>query len=212
MVSKSEIIDAIQSASNPEMFRELHWTGTFGQYLDLIIEKPAVLRNAHQRLFDMILKYGSEEVTIAKEKMSRYAFFSDPLGNGKDAIFGLEKSLATLVDHFKAAAHGYGSERRVLLLHGPVGSSKSTIVRLIKKGLEQYSRTEEGALYTFSWRVEEDGEEVIVPSPMHEEPLLLLPHATREQIIERINASWDADYKLRVEGEPSPVSRYYFEE
>ncbi|MEE8107354.1 MAG: serine protein kinase [Planctomycetota bacterium] len=212
MVSKSEIIDAIQSASDPEMFRELNWTGTFGQYLDLIIERPAVLRNAHQRLFDMILSHGSDVGTSAKEKMSRYTFFSDPLGKGKDAIFGLEKSLATLVDHFKAAAHGYGSERRVLLLHGPVGSSKSTIVRLIKKGLEEYSRTDDGALYTFSWRIDEDGEEVLVPSPMHEEPLLLLPHAAREQIIERINASWDREYKLRVEGEPSPVSRYYFDQ
>jgi serine protein kinase len=46
-----------------------------------------------------------------------------------------------LVNVFKSAAYGYGTEKRVLLLHGPVGSSKSTIVRLLKRGLEQYSRT-----------------------------------------------------------------------
>jgi serine protein kinase len=56
-----------------------------------------------------------------------------------------------LVDFFRSAAEGYGTDKRILLLHGPVGSSKSTIARLLKKGLEQYSGTDEGALYTFSW-------------------------------------------------------------
>ena len=56
-----------------------------------------------------------------------------------------------LVNVFKRAAQRYGTERRVILLHGPVGSSKSTIARLLKKGMEEYSRTPEGALYTFDW-------------------------------------------------------------
>ena len=56
-----------------------------------------------------------------------------------------------LVHVLKAAAEGYGPEKRVILLHGPVGSSKSTIARLLKKGLEHYSRTTDGALYTFDW-------------------------------------------------------------
>ena len=56
-----------------------------------------------------------------------------------------------LVHVLQGAAQGYGPEKRVILLHGPVGSSKSTIARLLKKGLEEYSRTPEGALYTFDW-------------------------------------------------------------
>ena len=52
-----------------------------------------------------------------------------------------------LVSVFKSAARGFGTERRVLLLHGPVGSAKSTITRLLKKGVEHYSRTSDGALY-----------------------------------------------------------------
>ena len=39
----------------------------------------------------------------------------------------------------------------MILLHGPVGSSKSTIARLLKRGIEEYSRTPEGALYTYDW-------------------------------------------------------------
>jgi serine protein kinase len=59
--------------------------------------------------------------------------------NGNDAVFGLDIPLMRLVNVFKSAAYGYGTEKRVLLLHGPVGSSKSTIARLLKRGMEQYS-------------------------------------------------------------------------
>ncbi len=58
MVKKSELVDAIASAANPDEFRELNWAGTFGQYLDIVIEHPMVLRTAHQRLYDMSLSYG----------------------------------------------------------------------------------------------------------------------------------------------------------
>jgi len=212
MVTKSELVDVIRSASNPQEFRELNWTGTFGQYLDIVVQQPGVLRTAHQRLYDMILSFGSEQTTVHKEKVTRYKFFADPLGQGRDAIFGLEKTLATLVDHFKSAAYGYGTERRVLLLHGPVGSSKSTIVRLLKRGLEHYSRTKEGAVYTFSWRIEEDGRELLIPDPMHDEPLRLLPEEARERILGRLAKGDENAYRIRVEGEPSPVSRYYMNE
>ena len=54
--------------------------------------------------------------------------------NGRDAVYGIDQSLTHLVDIFKSASRNYGTERRVILLHGPVGSAKSTIVRLLKKG------------------------------------------------------------------------------
>ncbi|HMP17035.1 MAG TPA: serine protein kinase, partial [Gemmatales bacterium] len=69
-----------------------------------------------------------------------------------DAIYGLDRTLSQLVNVFKSAALGYGTERRVILLHGPVGSAKSTIARLLKRGLEEYSRTDGGRLYSFSWK------------------------------------------------------------
>jgi len=212
MVSKSELVDVIRSASNPEEFRELHWKGTFGQYLDMVISNPDVIRTAHQRLYDMILSFGTREATVHKEKVTLYDFFDDPLGDGHDAIFGLERTLGTLVDCFKSAAYGYGTEKRVLLLHGPVGSSKSTIVRLLKRGLEHYSRTKEGALYSYAWRVEENGKEILVPSPMHDEPLRVLPKEARRRILDRLNADRGERYKLRCDGEPDPVSRYYMDQ
>src|SRR5690606_14593541 len=137
----------------------------------------------------------------------RYRFFGDVVEDGKDAVYGLERSLGNLMAVFKAAAHGFGSERRVLLLHGPVGSSKSTIVRLLKKGLEAYSRTPQGALYTFSWQI--DGE--VVPSPMNEEPLLLLPREVRNKVLGSLQKKVRTPYKLRQDFDLSPVSRFYLE-
>jgi serine protein kinase len=115
-----------------------------------------------------------------------------------------------LVNVFKAAALGYGTERRVLLLHGPVGSSKSTIARLLKRGVERYSRTDAGALYTFGWK-EPDGS--ITWDPMNGEPLQLVPTADREEVCAALNQGrGEFDYKVEITGDVCPLSRWYFQD
>jgi serine protein kinase len=207
MKSVSELLDLVTKDEDVQLFRDLHWEGSFSEYLEVAIENPMVARNAFQRLYDMILSYGYEEFTEHQEKVTRYNFFSDPFDRGRDAIFGLEKSLTRLVGHVKAAAAGYGTERRILLLHGPVGSSKSTIVRMMKKGLEAYSKTPEGALYTYGWKI--DGEEELTPCPMNEEPLRLVPAKARGQIMAELNAKANLGYRLEVEGGLCPACRLY---
>ncbi|HEV3026672.1 MAG TPA: serine protein kinase, partial [Planctomycetota bacterium] len=202
----NRLLGVIDKALDKRAYQELHWEGTFEDYLKIIADHPRAVRNAFQRVYDMILSYGSETYSENRETRLRYNFFKDPMGAGKDSIFGLEDSLTHLVNAIKSAAHGYGTERRILLLHGPVGSSKSTIARLIKKGLEVYSRTREGALYSFAWK---DGEEW-VECPMHEEPLRLLPLDAREQILKEINRSFEGGYPLKVEGELCPSCRRNF--
>ncbi|MCA9638953.1 MAG: serine protein kinase, partial [Myxococcales bacterium] len=140
--------------------------------------------------------------------MIRYRFFSDPIADGHDAIFGLEQPLMRLVGVLKSAALGFGTEKRVILLHGPVGSSKSTIARMIKKGLEHYTRTDAGALYTFQWRVDEKDE--WEDSPMHEEPLKLIPPDVRQEFIDKLLEGKDLRYPVVVKGDLDPASRFYF--
>jgi serine protein kinase len=193
-----------------DRFREQHWTGGFWDYLAMVAETPQVTRNAFQRLYDMVLSYGTEEVTQYKEKLIRYKFFSDPIENGTDAIFGLEKSLMALVNFFKSAASGYGTERRVLLLHGPVGSSKSTIMRLLKKGLEEYSKTPEGMLFSHGWTDVEGKAGEYCACPMHEEPLKLLPKKARQAAIDEINKMHRGVFRVAVEGELCPFCRKHF--
>ncbi len=146
-----ELTSQIAQLQDYDLYRDLSWEGTFEEYLQIIRERPKVTRNAFQRVYDMVLSYGTDEYVDNKKKLTRYHFFQDPIDHGKDAVFGLDIPLMRLMNVLKAASEGYGPEKRVILLHGPVGSSKSTIARMLKKGLEAYSRTPDGALYTFKW-------------------------------------------------------------
>ena len=113
-----------------------------------------------------------------------------------------------LVNVLKSAAQGYGTERRVLLLHGPVGSSKSTIARLLKKGLEHYSQTDDGALYTFGWqRRRRRRRGPLDHCPMHEEPLHLIPAGVPRRRAGRAQrrASSRDDFRSTIEGDLCPV-------
>lgn len=214
MAAGTDLIALVAARQNLEEYQKTHWNGTFVEYLDIVRARPDVTRTAYQRLYDMILGFGSDQVETNKEKHARYRFFDDPIDDGKDAVFGLDKTLLSLVNVLKSAAHGYGTERRVLLLHGPVGSSKSTIVRLLKKGLEHYSRTDEGALYTFQWREEgPDGSEIWTDCPMHEEPLRLVPTEHRASFLEALTAdSEPATYGLSIGGDLCPYCRQTFNE
>jgi serine protein kinase len=208
MSDQQELLDLIRERIDPRVFREHHWEGSFSEYIDRVCQNPAIARNAFQRIYDMILYFGTERYSRFKEECTRYGFFADPIDTGVDAIFGLEPALMTLVDFFKSASQGYGTDRRILLLHGPVGSSKSTIVRLLKKGLEHYSRLEEGQMYTFSWMVtDEDGHTVEHPCPMHEEPLRLVPRPARPDVLARINQRIADNRRITIEGDLDPFCR-----
>ncbi|MCZ6598912.1 MAG: serine protein kinase [Planctomycetota bacterium] len=199
------IFDLIQGRLDRESWEELSWEGSYQDYLALVEHNPSVARNAWQRLLDMIEFHGYEQPT-RRGGSKRWRIFDDPFDGGRDAVYGLDESLDQLVRTIRAGAQGLGPEKRVLLLHGPVGSAKSTIVRILKRGLEQYSRTEAGMLCTFEWRV--DGE--TVRSPMHQEPLLLVPDEAREALESRLNEGFSKDYRIAVRGELDPVSRYYY--
>jgi serine protein kinase len=210
-----DIVQRIRERQNPSLYQDLHWEGSLPEYLELVQQNPYVARNAFQRIYDMIVSFGTRKYTEYKKEIIHYNFFDDPIGGGRDAIFGLDLALMKFVQVLKAAAMGYGPERRVLLLHGPVGSSKSTIARLLKRGLEHYSRTPEGALYTFSWvDAEVDLPDAVaghvLPCPMHEDPLRLVPSEFRGEFLEALNQRLSGDRKLAIDGELCPACRHVY--
>jgi serine protein kinase len=206
----SKLFARIRELHSGERFRNLNWTGTFQDYLQIVEKDPRVLRNAFQRLYDMIVSYGTTEYEEHKEKIIHYHFFDDPLHDGQDAVYGLDRPLMKLVNLFKSAAKGYGTQNRVILLHGPVGSAKSTIVRLLKKGLEDYSKTEDGALYSFSWRVvDENGQEQWEDCPMHEDPIHLIPLEFRKQVFDEMGLDL-SDNPSAMQGDLCPFCRFYY--
>ena len=212
----TELLTKIAQLHDVAEYRELNWEGSFEAYLKIVGEDPNVARTAYQRVYDMILAYGTEEYIDNKKRITRYLFFSDPRRGGKDAIFGLDIPLMRLVNVFKSAANEYGTEKRITLLHGPVGSSKSTIARLIKLGLEEYSRTDEGRLFTFYWKMPEElyhltGGVPRLDDPMNEDPLKLIPQEWRPEALGELNID-KSRYEVRVRGDLNPASRYIYNE
>jgi serine protein kinase len=209
MSTGKAVLQSMRGELNLGDYRKKHWEGSFEQYLDIVREHPEVVRTAYQRLYDMILSHGTEEYYENKEKHQRFKFFTDHAENYGDAIYGLDRILLSLVNAFKSAAFEYGTERRVLLLHGPVGSSKSTIARLLKRGMEEYSRTDEGALYTFAWKGP-DG--TWLKDPMHSEPLQLIPIDMRDMVLAQLEGGAKSRYPIQIKGELCPFSRHMFNE
>ncbi len=158
--------------------RELQWEGTFAQYFEIATKKQEVTRLAHERIYHMIM---DADIETARSGEPRYNFFSEE-------IFGIEKPLQQIVEYFHSAAQRLEVRKRILLLMGPVGGGKSTIVYLIKRGLEAYSRINEGALYS------------IRDCPMHEEPLHLIPNDLRPDV--------EKEFGLYIEGDLCPHCRY----
>jgi serine protein kinase len=207
------VIERAKENLDRDMYRELHWTGSFTEYLDLVQRDPKVTRSAFERIYQMLLAGGTREYVDSKKKVLHYNFFDDETSQGTDAIYGLDIPLMKLANIFKSAAQRYGTERRVILLHGPVGSSKSTIARLLKRGLEEYARQPEGALYTYGWIRDLERPNEVVPCPMHEEPLHLVPFFLRPMITEQLNSDHkESDHEVRIEGALCPFCRQEYKE
>src|SRR5215210_6883371 len=129
----------------------LEWEGTFADYFEIVKHQPQVTQLAHARIYNMLMSKGVE---VGSRGETRYNFFADE-------IFGLERPLQQIVEYFSSGAQRLEVRKRILLLMGPVGGGKSTIVSMLKRWLEQYTRTETGGVYA------------IRDCPMHEEPLHL---------------------------------------
>ena len=210
MATATAILDGLRSHLDTSEYKKLHWEGTFADYLNIVLETPGVTRSSYQRLYDMILSHGTDDVYENKDKITRFKFFTEFATRHGDGIYGLDRPLMQLVNTFKSAALGYGTERRVILLHGPVGSAKSTIARLLKRGLEEYSRADAGQLFSFAWK-NPDGSGW-TKDPMHGEPLQLIPDEHRSTLLSELNDRCKKPYAydIRIKGDLSPFSRYEF--
>ncbi|GIP05039.1 MULTISPECIES: PrkA family serine protein kinase [Paenibacillus] len=153
----------------------LAWSGTFREYIEILKKDPSPAMTAHARVYDMIESYGFEESGGQK----KYKFF-------EQEIFGLDRAVEKLVEeYFHSAARRLDVRKRILLLMGPVSGGKSTLVTMLKRGLEKHSRTDRGAVYA------------IAGCPMQEEPLHLIPMELRPEI--------EKELGVRIEGNLCPA-------
>lgn len=210
------------SSYDRNKFKVLNEEMSYADYIDLLSRRPKLARNAFQYMYDMIVRKGTRQFERYRKTYTHYNFFDDPV----IPIYGLEETLDQFVNFISGAAGHYGTQNRVLLLHGPVGSSKSTICRLLKKGLQEYSQEDDGAWFTYKWvdlpceGIDAVNTAPIDACPMNEDPLKLMPMEMREAVLKDLNhkllesvpeADRNGVYELVSQGELCPRCQKYMD-
>jgi len=153
-------------------------------YVQLLIDNPKnnLIDLAHARMYHMIESHGIEWSEDENgDNKPKYKFY-------EKEIYGLQYTLERLTELFYSGGRLLPTRKRIILLMGPVGGGKSTIASLLKRGLEEYSETENGKIYT------------LIGCPLHEDPLHALPNQFREQLTN--------EYGFYIEGKLCPACQY----
>jgi len=179
---------------------------SFEEYYRLVAELPGQhLRDSAQYLRDTFDHYGSYEVRRARGEVRRFRLFDCEFADGRDRLAGHEE-VQNAIYRILGGFVRQGRPNKLILLHGPNGSAKSTCVAAIARALEHYCTLDEGALYRFNWvfpsgthskggigfargtddvRLESHAhlpEELVdarLPDELRDHPLLLIPKSRR---------------------------------
>ncbi len=185
----------------------------FNEYLEEFLRHPRrQARGAAQYLLDVFDHFGVQEKLTPVGVMRRFKLFDAPFSEGRGRVAGQEQvqnDIYRILRNFVRQ----GRVDRLILLHGPNGSAKSSVVAAMMEGLEAYSRKPEGAVYRFNWvfpnekivkgaigfggepserrpptatfaHLEGDDIESRVACDMKDHPLLLIPAAERRKLLE----------------------------
>lgn len=124
---------------------------SFAEYLDLVVSEPTrQLRSSAQYIVDAFDHFGSSQVKYPWGEVRHFHLFDAPWAGGEDRLFGQEHVQNAVYRVMRSFVQD-GRPNKLILLHGPNGSAKSTFIRCMGRGLEHYSTLDEGALYRFSW-------------------------------------------------------------
>lgn len=168
---------------------EARWEGTLLDYLEKLKSDPDLCKLAHARLYDSVVKDGTEMLSSGDDPKVQRLFGDDPpkLYNFfKDEFFGIERVISQIVRYLHSASLKGEESRQVLYLMGPVGAGKSSLAEKLRKGLEASEPF-------FS----------IEGCPIQEEPLHLIPNHLRREFEKMLDVS--------IVGELCPLCRYRLE-
>ncbi|MEW5851092.1 MAG: serine protein kinase PrkA [Myxococcota bacterium] len=197
----------------------------YDEYLSLLLQEPTIhLRGSAQFLVDAVEHFGTTEVHRPYGTVTRYKVFDLPWEDGLGRVAGQEQVQAQLVKLLRNFTRS-GRTDRLVLLHGPNGSAKSSILAALIGAAENFSRDPKGALYRFSWvfptsKVQKGGLgfgsdrpsstlgsyaqldskdlDARIPCNMKDHPLLILPRAERAALIKdaRERGLLPADFQI----------------
>jgi serine protein kinase len=143
-------LDALTEAVRSDFVRNRR-VMSFAEYLDLVARAPRLqLRSAAQYLVDAFDHYGTREVSYPWGQVQRFGLFDAPWAGGDGCLFGQEAVQNSVYQVLRGFVRD-GVASKVVMLHGPNGSAKSTFIRCLGRGVEHYSTQDDGAIYRFNW-------------------------------------------------------------
>jgi serine protein kinase len=192
---------------------------SFSEYLRLVIDNPILhLRGAAQYIRDTFDHFGTRTVDTPHGRLKRFTLFDLEFNDGVGRVAGQEEvqdAIYRLLNNFARE----GRINRLVLLHGPNGSAKTSLIHAIQKGMEHYSSTSEGSLYEFQWLFPSEeyihsqigfggkkstspkapdksyaalpGEnlDAVLKCDLRDHPLLLIPVSERKKFFESLHSS-----------------------
>ena len=235
MGDKLDAGDYLPSVSGrvKKAFQDANTILSFREWFSLLIDNPARnLRSASQYIRDVFEHYGVTTLALPQGPVKRFNLFDAPWADGDGRVAGQEQvqqELYRLISNFVRD----GRVSRLILMHGPNGSAKSTIVRCIQSAMEAYSGTPDGAMYTYAWifpsekvtkgslgfgesaasssrpdgsyaHLKPEQIDTRLPCELREHPIFLVPRAERRALVERLGE----DGRI---GKDFVVSRYILE-
>lgn len=204
------LADITKAAENK--FKNSQAVLSFDEYIKEVFDKPhRHLRNCAQYFVDMINSFGAYDVATPVKTLRRYRVFDADFLHGEGKIFGQEAVQHEIFTHINNFVRA-GRVDKLLLLHGPNGSAKTSIVQALMRAAEVYSTQDEGALYQFSWifprkenvvgqlgfsktapgkissyaHLSNDAVDAKVVSDQRDHPLLLLSLSERADLFDRV--------------------------
>lgn len=209
------VLDSLVSSVR-KAFIEDHTILSFPEYFAKVLEAPQRhLRCSAQYIVDMLDHFGREVRELPTGRVTRFKVFDAPFTGGDGRVAGQEhvqEQLYRILANFARE----GRVNKLILMHGPNGSAKSSLVRCLMAGMEAYSRLAEGALYSFNWifpserlsssdrigfggsgrrpaaagetfaYLPADSIDARVPCEMHDHPLFLVPQAQRVDLLKSL--------------------------
>jgi len=229
-VSGNEVLNQIDQVIRKE-FDSNRRILSFDEYLVLFGENPAKqTRGSAKYLVDMMDHFGKSLVpqrgegtatpsvkpghTAAPHGIQRFKVFDFPIDGIAPKVVGQEWVQNQIYRALKAFAR-QGLNNKLILLHGPNGSAKSSLIHALMGGLERYCREPDGAVYVFNWifpieryirggmgiqgnytatkdnlttysKLSEEEIAARIPCEMKDHPLLLVPKEQRRLFFEKL--------------------------
>lgn len=149
MRSTQELIQELNQSAQ-SLFHKQQTILSFGGFLERVMARPeALMRNATQYLFDTVDYFDKYELRGPDRGVHRWKIFD--IGTERNIPVIGNENVQEEIYQTLASFVRQGYSNKLILLHGPNGSAKTSMIDSISNAMRQYSETDDGAIYRFNW-------------------------------------------------------------